>query len=244
MSCCAGLTSRPRPPQSGSQADSPYALRSQAALTLALAQQLGLRRVIFVGHSDGALLALLATALAAESQRDVATPLRAPPAGGVRRSESEGTWKRLQELKGDGGAADPPGARLLPSPTLMRSHSEPASRLLAAATVAGARPPPPSAAQLLERGSPAAPAGGQQHRQRGNSPPQSEAGGSTEPSTPDSRSRGGSRLYVLACDPAIFSGKVVGRWLRPHYGSEGRIACVPARWNETVVHDVSSSPGR
>lgn len=57
-----GLTSRPRPPTRG---DSPYSLRSAARLTLALAGQLGLKRVVFVGHADGALVALLATALAA-----------------------------------------------------------------------------------------------------------------------------------------------------------------------------------
>ena len=57
-----GLTSRPRPPTRG---DSPYSLRSAARLALALAGQLGLKRVVFVGHADGALVALLATALAA-----------------------------------------------------------------------------------------------------------------------------------------------------------------------------------
>lgn len=68
----AGLTSRPRPPARG---DSPYSLRSAARLALALAGQMGLKRVVFVGHADGALVALLATALASGAED--------PPVSGV-----------------------------------------------------------------------------------------------------------------------------------------------------------------
>ncbi len=46
--------------------DSPYSLRSAARLAVLVAGQVGLKRVVFAGHADGALVALLATALAAQ----------------------------------------------------------------------------------------------------------------------------------------------------------------------------------
>lgn len=57
-----GLTSRIQPPPGF---DSPYSMRSAAKLAVLLAERLGLRRVVFVGHADGALVALLATAFVA-----------------------------------------------------------------------------------------------------------------------------------------------------------------------------------
>ena len=46
--------------------DSPYSLRSAARLAVLVAGQMGLKRAVFAGHGDGALVALLATALAAQ----------------------------------------------------------------------------------------------------------------------------------------------------------------------------------
>ena len=201
----AGLTSRPRPPASGSQSDSPYGLRSQAALTLALARQLGLRQVLFVGHSDGALLALLATSLAAEAYREMC--LSNPPheafAGGgaqggrVHRSDSEGQWKHLgQQLQPPvmetGGSRDSLSGGPLPPPSLKRSQSEPANQGLTSANAGhmvglnGGGPHVPELPPLLVTASrnraPLLPA-------PCASAPHSEAGSSTESSSPDSRSK-------------------------------------------------------
>jgi pimeloyl-ACP methyl ester carboxylesterase len=58
-----GLTSRPPlPPPGAPAAASPYSLASHAALAARLAAHLGLRRVVFVGAEDGALVALMAAA--------------------------------------------------------------------------------------------------------------------------------------------------------------------------------------
>ncbi|KAK9811616.1 hypothetical protein WJX72_007022 [[Myrmecia] bisecta] len=59
-----GLTSRPLPRHGEDAWRSPYSLAAQAELTLALCTALGLRRAVFVGHADGALVALLAANLA------------------------------------------------------------------------------------------------------------------------------------------------------------------------------------
>lgn len=61
-----GLTSRPQPPKNAGEDVNPYALGWQADLTLQLAWALGLRRVVLVGHADGALLALITAAKAAQ----------------------------------------------------------------------------------------------------------------------------------------------------------------------------------
>mmetsp|Transcript_535 Transcript_535/g.1611 ORF Transcript_535/g.1611 Transcript_535/m.1611 type:complete len:721 (+) Transcript_535:147-2309(+) len=127
-----GLTSRPRPPSRG---DSPYSLRSAARLAVLLAHQLGLKRVVFVGHADGALVALLATALAAHKSSPTAlhahagwlengTAAGAPPAGssgsGRRLTESALKAPRPPPTGGGGGlfGSGPAGgwASLLPGP--------------------------------------------------------------------------------------------------------------------------------
>ncbi len=61
----AGLTSRPVVGR-GSQAReaSPYTLLNQARLALQLPQVLGLSKVLYAGHGDGALLAVMASGLA------------------------------------------------------------------------------------------------------------------------------------------------------------------------------------
>lgn len=62
---CIGLTSRPLVGR-GAQAKeaSPYTLLNQARLALQLPQVLGLSKVLYAGHGDGALLAVMASGLA------------------------------------------------------------------------------------------------------------------------------------------------------------------------------------
>jgi pimeloyl-ACP methyl ester carboxylesterase len=58
-----GLTSRPLPPaddDAAAEEDNPYKLVSQARLTLRFCWALGLQRVLLVGHSDGALISVIA----------------------------------------------------------------------------------------------------------------------------------------------------------------------------------------
>eukprot|EP00887_Chlorella_sp_A99_P006244 scaffold3.g6244.t1 len=59
-----GLTSRPCVDHATSSGANPYTLKAQAALVLQACAALGLRRVVLVGHADGALLALMAAAAA------------------------------------------------------------------------------------------------------------------------------------------------------------------------------------
>ena len=61
----AGLTERPAVDPATPLADNPYALKCQALLALQLCSTLCVRRVVLAGHGDGALLALLAAAVAA-----------------------------------------------------------------------------------------------------------------------------------------------------------------------------------
>ena len=166
----AGLTSRPRPPLSTSQLDNPYSMRYQTGLTLALCSRLGLRRVLFVGHADGALLALLTTAMAAD--------LRSKQAGGrhhgglMRPAAGYAAWQSpLQQT----------AAQLL-----YRSQSEPSGRISMGASLTNRRLP----MLMAGKGVMAVP------RQQHGSPPLSEPESCpSEPSTPDSRSRGASFRY-------------------------------------------------
>lgn len=61
----AGLTSRPLVGR-GVQAReaNPYTLQNQANLALQLPAALGLTKVLYAGHGDGALLAIMASGLA------------------------------------------------------------------------------------------------------------------------------------------------------------------------------------
>ena len=67
MDLCAGLTSRPEVDRQadGATSNNPYSLAFQAQMVLELCNLWGCQRVVLVGHSDGALLALRAAALAA-----------------------------------------------------------------------------------------------------------------------------------------------------------------------------------
>lgn len=154
-----------------------------------------------MGHSDGALLALLATALAVESNLgggsrgsrlnvDSGLPFIDGGVPNIRQSPQQGVV-----LASGGGIPESD----MPSSHLLRTQSEPAARLLAAANGGGE----------IE-GGPARHHGGRHTRDMRRAPDaqafpsraghgepgdaaaaeQSEAGGSTEPSTPDSRSRG------------------------------------------------------
>lgn len=60
-SCHAGLTSRPAQRNGGA---SRYSLAAQADLILQLCEACGVTKVLLAGHSDGALLALMAAAAA------------------------------------------------------------------------------------------------------------------------------------------------------------------------------------
>ena len=156
----AGLTSRPRPPLGASQLDNPYSLRFQTGLTLALCSRLGLRRVLFVGHADGALLALLATAVAADLRGK-------QPGSSMQRCTGYSAWQSPVQQT---------AAQLL-----YRSQSEPPSRISIGASLTNRRVP------MLFSGKVGAAPSRQQH----GSPPLSEPDISpSEPSSPDSRSRG------------------------------------------------------
>jgi hypothetical protein len=80
---CAGLTSRPLP---SSGEPTPYSLQAQAQLVGHLCGALGLMRVVLVGHSDGAPLALMA---AAELSASRPSPPN-PPASPSRRGPDNG----------------------------------------------------------------------------------------------------------------------------------------------------------
>lgn len=61
----AGLTSRPVVGRGAAAKEaSPYTLLNQAHLALQLPQSLGLRCVLYAGHGDGSLLAVVASGLA------------------------------------------------------------------------------------------------------------------------------------------------------------------------------------
>lgn len=62
LSCSAGLTSRPAQRNGGA---SRYSLAAQADLVLQLCAACGVKQVVLAGHSDGALVALMAAAAAA-----------------------------------------------------------------------------------------------------------------------------------------------------------------------------------
>ncbi|KAK9869036.1 hypothetical protein WJX84_005053 [Apatococcus fuscideae] len=67
-----GLTSRPVVGRGAAAKEaSPYTLLNQAHLALQLPQSLGLRRVLYAGHGDGSLLAVVASGLAIRRQREV-----------------------------------------------------------------------------------------------------------------------------------------------------------------------------
>ena len=140
-------------------------MRFQTRLTLALCSRLGLRRVLFVGHSDGALLALLTSAVAADMRSK--QPGGLPSGASVRLSAGYAPWQSLV----------PHTAPQL----LYRSQSEPPSRMGMGASLTNRRLP----TLFGGKGVPAP------LRQQHGSPPRSEADAiPSEPSTPDSRSRG------------------------------------------------------
>lgn len=67
----SGLTDRPIIPRHDtplSLDSNPYGLKFQALLTLQLSSALGLERIVLAGHDDGALLALMAAAMACREQ--------------------------------------------------------------------------------------------------------------------------------------------------------------------------------
>jgi len=153
-------------------------VRYQTGLTLALCSHLGLRRVLFVGHADGALLALLTTAAAADLRRKQPGALHhgefMRPAAGY------AAWQ----------SPEPQTAVQL----LYRSQSEPSARIGMGASLTNRRLP----MLLAGKGVPAAPQ--QQH----GSPPLSEPEPlPSEPSTPDSRSRGASSSLCVSEWPSV-----------------------------------------
>jgi pimeloyl-ACP methyl ester carboxylesterase len=85
--CGFGLSSRPA---AFAPANNPYTLRSAARVAVALCRQLGVRRLLLVGHADGCTLALLIASLLREqpdaqqpgAMRCVALALVAPNAPG------------------------------------------------------------------------------------------------------------------------------------------------------------------
>jgi len=72
-----GLTERPYR-HSFPQANNPYALHTQVKIILSLCTQLGLERVLFVGHSDGALLAVMCAAALMERSSAVPAAMQKP----------------------------------------------------------------------------------------------------------------------------------------------------------------------
>jgi hypothetical protein len=67
-----GLTSRPRRSEWEKKGlPNPYDLHAQVDLLFAFCQELGLRSVVLVGHSDGGLLALMAAARALKSKDSI-----------------------------------------------------------------------------------------------------------------------------------------------------------------------------
>ncbi len=67
-----GLTSRPRRSEWETKGlPNPYDLHAQVDLLFAFCQELGLRSVVLVGHSDGGLLALMAAARALKSKDSI-----------------------------------------------------------------------------------------------------------------------------------------------------------------------------
>jgi hypothetical protein len=141
-------------------------MRFQTGLTLALCSRLGLRRVLFVGHSDGALLALLTAAVAADlRQKQPGNLFGGAP---MRRSTGRAVWQSSVEQTA--------------MHMLHRSQSEPPIRVASGASLMNRRLP-----VLLPRKGVTGVAPQPLH----GSPPPSEADASpSEPSTPDSRSRG------------------------------------------------------
>ena len=158
-----------------SQLDNPYSTRFQTGLTLALCSRLGLRRVLFVGHADGALLALLTTAVAADL-----------------RSKQPGALHHRAVLRPAAGYA----AWQAPvQPTtvqhLYRSQSEPSARTGMGAALTNRRLP----VLFSAKGVTAAPR--QQHGSPRLTEPESCP---SEPSTPDSRSRGACCNFAVLTD--------------------------------------------